>query len=84
MKLARLFLAMRATNVPSERAFSGMKRIKMYQHNSTTNNCLNHCMVVHIHTEDVDKMNMIKIAREFRRNYAYLVDFKCLSIVNEQ
>ena len=44
-------------------------------------------MVVHVHTEDVDKTNTIEIAREFintiRRDYAYLTDFKCLSIVNE-
>ena len=65
VKLARLFLVMPATNASSERAFSGIKRIKTYLRNSTTNNRLNHCMVVHVHPEDVDKMNTIEIAREF-------------------
>ena len=65
VKLARLFLVMPATNASSERAFSGMKRIKTYLRNSTTSNCLNHCMVVHVHVEDVDKMKTIEIAREF-------------------
>ena len=65
VKLARLLLVMPATNVSSERAFSGMKRIKTYLRNSATNNRLNHCMVVQVHAEDVDKMNTIEIAREF-------------------
>ena len=65
VKLAILFLVMPATNASSERTFSGMKKIKTYLHNSTTNNCLNHCMVVHVHLEDVDRMNTIEIAREF-------------------
>ena len=65
VKLARLFLVMPATNASSERAFLGMKRIKTYLCNSTTNNCLNHCVVVHVHAEDVDKMDTIEIAKEF-------------------
>ena len=56
---------MPATNASSERAFSGIKRIETYLCNSATNNSLNHCMVVQVHAEDVDKMNMIEIAREF-------------------
>ena len=65
VKLARLFLVMPGTNASSERAFSGMKRIKTYLRNSTTKNRLNHCMLVHVHPEDVNKMNTIEIAREF-------------------
>ena len=68
VKLARLFLVMPPTNASSERAFSGMRRIKTYLRNSTTNNRLNHCMVVHVHAEDVDKMNTIEIAKEFIEN----------------
>ena len=51
-----------------ERTFSEMRRIKTYLRNSTTNNRLNHCIVVDVHTEDVDKMNMIEIAKEFIEN----------------
>ena len=65
VKLARLFIVMPATNASSEKAFSGMKRIKTYLRNSATNNRLNHCMVAHVHAEDVDKMNTIEIARDF-------------------
>ena len=65
MKLARLFLVMPATNASSERAFSGIKRIKTYLRNSATKNRLNHCMVVHVHAEDVDKMNTIEFTRDF-------------------
>ena len=65
VKLARLFIVTPATNASSEKAFSGMKRIKTYLRNSTTNNRLNHCMVAHVHAEDVDKMNTIEIARDF-------------------
>ena len=68
VKLARLSLVMPATNASSERAFSVMRRIKTYLHNSTTNNRLNHCMVVHVHAKDVDKMNTIEIAKQFIEN----------------
>ena len=68
VKLARLFLVMPAANASSERAFSGMKRIKMCLRNSTNSNCLNHCMVVQVHAEDVDKTNTIEIAKEFIEN----------------
>ena len=68
VKLARLFLVMPATNASNERAFSGMRRIKTYLRNSTTNNRLNHCMAVHVYAEDVDKMNTIEIAKEFNEN----------------
>ena len=68
VKLAILFLVMSAINASSESAFSGMRRIKTYLRNSTTNNRLNHCMVVHVHVEDVDKMNTIEIAKEFIEN----------------
>ena len=68
VKLARLFLVMPATNASSERAFSVRRRIKTYLRNSTTNNRLNHCMVVHVHAEHVEKMNTIEIAKEFIEN----------------
>ena len=68
LELTRHFLVMPATDASSERAFSGMRRIKTYLRNSTTNNRLNHCMVVHVHAEDVGKMNTIEIAKEFIEN----------------
>ena len=68
LELTRHFLVMPATDASSERAFSGMRRIKTYLRNSTTNNRLNHCMVVHVHAEDVGKMNTIEIGKEFIEN----------------
>ena len=45
-----------------------MKRIKRYLCNSTTNNRRNHCMVVYLQAEDVDKMKKTENVREFIEN----------------
>ena len=42
-----------------------MKIMKTYLRNSITNNPPNYCTVVHVYTEDVEKMNTIEIASEF-------------------
>ena len=55
---------MLAANISVERAFSGMKKIKKYLGNSTTKNPFNHCVVIHVHAEDVHKMSRIEIVRE--------------------
>ena len=64
VKLARPFLLMPAANISVERAYSGMKKVKKYLGNSTTKNPFNHCMVIHIHAEDVHKMSGIEIVWE--------------------
>ena len=46
-KLVLLYLTVPVTTATAERSFSGLKRIKTYLRNSMTQQCLNHCMLLH-------------------------------------
>ncbi|KAJ8041249.1 Zinc finger MYM-type protein 1 [Holothuria leucospilota] len=65
MKVAKLLLVMPATNAVSERSFSALKRVKTYLRSTTTDSRMNNLMVLHIHKERVDKLNLIEVANEF-------------------
>ena len=55
-KLLKLYL----TIASSERNFLALKHIKTYLRNSMTQQCLNHCMVFHIHK--IERMPSTEIA----------------------
>lgn len=65
IKLGKLLLVMPATNAISERSFSALKRVKTYLRSTTTNNRLNHLMVLHVHKDRVDTLNLVSVANEF-------------------
>ena len=56
---------MPATNAVSERSSSALKRVKTYLRSTTSNNRLNHLMVLHVHKERVDGLGLVIIANEF-------------------
>ena len=47
IKVAKILLAMPATNAISERSFSAMKRVKTYLRSTTTDSRMNHLMMLH-------------------------------------
>ena len=63
--LAKLLLVMPATNAVSERSFSALKRVKTYLRATTTNKRLNHLMLLHIHKEKTDSLNLVDVANFF-------------------
>ena len=63
--LAKLLLVMPATNAVSERSFSALKRVKTYLRATTTNQRLNHLMLLHIHKEKTDSLNLVGVANKF-------------------
>ena len=63
--LLKLILVMPATNAVSERSFSAMKRVKNYLRSTMTQQRLNHLMIMHVHKEQVDKLNMADIGNDF-------------------
>ena len=65
IKVAKILLVMPATNAISERSFSAMKRVKTYLRSTTTDNRMNHLMVLHVHKKRVDSTNLIDVANEF-------------------
>ena len=63
--LVKLLLVMPATNAESERIFSAMKRIKTYMRATTSDNRLNHLMIMHVHKDDLDAIDEAKVANDF-------------------
>ena len=60
--LGKIFMVMPATNAVSERSFSALKRIKSYLRSTTSNNRL---MVLHVHKDKLDKLDLVKVAKVF-------------------
>ena len=60
--LGKLMLVMTATNAVSERSFSALTRVKTYLPRSTTGEArLNHLMLLHVHKELADGMDMVEV-----------------------
>ena len=56
---------MPATNASPERSFSALRRVKTYLRSTMSQERLNHLMVLHIHQDEVDKLDLRAIGNEF-------------------
>ena len=65
MRLAKLVLVAAAANATSERSFSAMRRAKSYLQSTMGQQRLNNIMVLCIHKERTDKLNLITVASKF-------------------
>ena len=63
--LGKLMLVMPATNAVSERSFSALKRVKTYLRSTTGEARLNHLMLLHVHKELADGIDMVEVANLF-------------------
>ena len=63
--LSKLMLVMPATNAVSERTFSALKRVKTYLRSTTGEGRLSHLMLLHVHKELADGIDMVEIADLF-------------------
>ena len=52
-------------NALSERSFSALKRVKTYLRSTTTCNHLNHLMILHVHKERTDALDLEVIGNDF-------------------
>ena len=66
-KLLKIYMTIPVTTSSSERNFSALKRVKTYLRNSMTQSRLNHCMLVHVHQDKTDTLNICEIANDFIR-----------------
>ena len=64
-KLILIFLTVPITTATAERSFSALRRIKTYLRNSMTQQRLNHCLILHVHREKTDNLNLTEVAQEF-------------------
>ena len=63
--LLKLILIMPDTNATSERSFSALRRLKTYLRSSMSQQRLNHLMLLHVHKERTDALDLEEAAREF-------------------
>ena len=63
--LAKLILVMPATNAISERSFSALRRLKTWLRSTMQPSRLNWCMVLHVHNEETDQLDLTTIANDF-------------------
>ena len=71
-KLLRLLLVMTATNAESECSFSAVRRIKTYLRSTMS---LNHLMLLHVHKNYTDDLNLVDIANDFIADNEYRKHF---------
>ena len=67
LTLIKLLLVMPASNATSERSFSALRRVKTYLRTTMTQERLNNLMLLHVHQESLDKLDLPAIAEEFVR-----------------
>ena len=56
---------MSATNATNERSFSALRRLKTWLRATEVQQRLNWCMLLHVHKDRTDKLNIANIANEF-------------------
>ena len=66
--LVTLVLVMPAINATSERSFSCLQRIISYLQSTMTQLRLNSTMVLHVHKDLTDNLNLIEVANDFVAN----------------
>lgn len=64
-RLVQLILVMPATNATSERSFSALRRIKSYLRSTMMQDRLNHLLVLHVHKDKTDALDLRDIGNNF-------------------
>ena len=68
VKLITLVLVMPAMNASSECSFSALRRVKTYLRSTMSQSRLNHLMILHVHKECTEKLDLMKVASDFVQN----------------
>ena len=64
-RVLQLLLVMPSTNATSKRSFSALRRVKTYLHSTMTQERLNHLLVLHVHKDYTDSLDMLQVANSF-------------------
>ena len=72
---------MPAPNAESEHSFNAVRRIKSYLWSTKSQQCLNHLMVLHVHKDYTEKLNLVDTANDFmagneHRTQVFGMEFK--------
>ena len=63
-----LYLTMPVTTATPERTFSVLKRVKTYLRSTMTQQRLNNAMLLHIHKEATDELDLVAVASSFAQS----------------
>ena len=63
--IVRLILLSQARNIEGDGIFSDLKRLRTYLRSTMGNNRLHALMLVHVHKNILDNMNLADVANEF-------------------
>ena len=80
-KLIVLLLVIPATSATAERSFSCVRRLKTYLRATMSQPRLNHLLLLHVHQDLSDNVDLIAVAQDFvaandyRRNDMFLASF---------
>ena len=64
-QLLRLYLTLPITSATSERTFSALRWLLTYLRSKMTEKRLNNCLLLHIHKDLTDSIDLISVAKEF-------------------
>ena len=64
-RVVQLILVMPATNATSERSFSALRRVKSYLRSTMGQQRLNNLMVLHVHRDRTDALNLVDVANDY-------------------
>ena len=65
LQLLRLLYVVPASTATAERTFSSLRRLKTFLRNSMSAQRLNHLILLHVHKDITDKLDLCKVAAEF-------------------
>ena len=64
-KLLHLYLTVPMTSATAERTFSALRRLNTYLHATMSQQRLNNLMVLHVHKDETDNLNLVDVAKNF-------------------
>ena len=74
-KLLRLFLTIPVTTCTAERSFSALMQMKTYLSSTMTEERLNNVMLLHVHKDEMDALDLRGIAKSFVSTNTRRMDF---------
>ena len=74
-KLLCLYLTIPVTTCSAERSFSTLRRMKMYLQSTMTEERLNNVMILHVHKDETDALDLREIAQFFVSANSRRTDF---------
>ena len=65
LRLMKIFYTIPITTATAERTFSALRRLKTYLRTTMSQPRLNHTMLLYVHKDRTDKVDVVTIARSF-------------------